>query len=34
MGHWLSYRALTAAVWLDEKEDGREEREKQLILCP
>jgi hypothetical protein len=30
MGHRLSYRALTAALWLEEVEDGREEREKQL----
>jgi hypothetical protein len=34
MGHWLGCRALTAALWLEEREDGREEREKQLILCP
>jgi hypothetical protein len=30
MGHRLSYRALTAALWLEEVENGREEREKQL----
>jgi hypothetical protein len=34
MGHRLSYRALTAALWLEEVEDGREERKKQLYLCP
>jgi hypothetical protein len=34
MGHRLRYRALTAALWLEEEENGREEREKQLILCP
>jgi hypothetical protein len=32
MGHRLSYRALTAALWLEEEENGREERETANIV--
>jgi hypothetical protein len=34
MGHRLSYRALTAALWLEEVENGREERGSSYYCVP